>query len=213
MPLQNRVTPFGEIIAVADRGMFMGNRGILHDSQRRIVRQHTKSKAWIICRTVFKGRKRELMTPRRYTELFFLDEATALAAGHRPCGECRRLEFQQFRAAWLTTMPISERGVKPGISELDDLLQNERLTSEGKKRTYQVELGELPDGVFVRLKGFDDAFLWWRNRLLRWTAGGYKGALAWDKNEAVEVLTPPITVRVLRAGYKPELHESAHAWR
>ncbi|MCH8830686.1 MAG: hypothetical protein IID45_14005, partial [Planctomycetes bacterium] len=122
MPLQNRVTPFGRIIAVPNRGMFMGNRGCLHDDQRRIVRQVCSYKAWVACLTEFRGRKRKLMTPGQYTELFFLDEATALAAGHRPCGECRRTDYQRFKKAWLDGNPDAGLGVNPVIKLIDQHL-------------------------------------------------------------------------------------------
>jgi len=208
MPLQNRVTPFAEIIAVPDRGMFMGNRGVLHDHKRQLVRQHTSYKAWVTCLIKFKDRKRDLITPGHYTELFFLDEATALAAGHRPCWECRRACFRQFKAAWLAGNPDASRGGKARITEIDKILHDERLTAEGKKRIYQAAIGELPDGALVRRQGGDNAFLLWRDRLHCWTPAGYDGSHQADMDEVADVLTPVSIVNAIRAGYEPELHHS-----
>lgn len=206
MPLQNRVTPFGEIIATPEHGMFMGNRGVLHNRQRHLVRQFSSQKAWIICLTQFRGRKRELMAPGRYTELFFLDEATALAAGHRPCGECRRASFRQFKAAWLAGNPDAGVGSKPGIAAIDKLLHDQRLTAAGGKRTYPATLGQLPDGTFVQRPSTDDALLLWQGGLHRWAPSGYEGAQPAGADEIVEVLTPSSTVNALQAGYQPAIH-------
>ena len=149
-PLQNRVTPFGDLIATPARGTLMGNRGRLHDPGRRIVRRIAGGyRAWVTCLLAFRGRRRAVMAPNRYTELFFLDEATALAAGHRPCGECRRADFRRFKAAWLAGN--RDRGLGPDalIGAIDRELHRDRLDPDGRPRTYQAELGSLPDGVFV----------------------------------------------------------------
>jgi hypothetical protein len=145
MPLQNRVTPFGELIAVPDRGTLMGNRGVLHDGRRRIVR-FSNERRWISCLTDFRGRRRALMTPGRYTELFFLDEATALAAGHRPCWECRRTDALRFRAAWARACGREEA---IPFGELDRLLHEERLEGRGRMRRWSAEGATLPDGTML----------------------------------------------------------------
>ena len=198
MALQNRVTPFADIIATPERGLMMGNRGILHDGNRRLGRRRWTHKAWICCVTEFRGRKRRVMAPGRYTELFFLDEAVALAAGHRPCFECRREAAKAYAACW---------GGDPRAGEMDRALHAERL--DGRRRRIHIcESVELPDGAFVSRDGF--AWLVRGPLLLRYTPGGYDGATERPAG-AVEVLTPPATLRVLRAGYAPLLHPSAEA--
>src|ERR1041385_996458 len=146
MPRQNRVTPWGTIIADPARGSLLGNRGVLHDAQGRIVRSW-RVKAGIACRLAFRGRRRPLMQPNRWTELFFLDEATALAAGHRPCFECRREAALRFKTAWLAGNP--ERGLGPDspIARIDDCLHAERIMRDGTKVTWTARLGELSDGT------------------------------------------------------------------
>ena len=156
MPLQNRVTPFGEIVAVPERGTLMGNRGVLHDDAGRIVRSY-QVRRWITCRTAFRGRHRQLLQPHTWTELFFLDEATAFAAGHRPCAECRYSDYQHFKAAWAVGA-----GVPNGADEIDMVLHYDRLEGRGapqRKRTYWEQLASLPAGVFIRLDG--SAWLLW----------------------------------------------------
>jgi hypothetical protein len=208
MPLQNRVTPSGELVAVPARGLLMGNRGILHDEHRRIVRPW-QVRRWIACVTEFRGRHRQVMRPHSYTELFFLDEATAFAAGHRPCAECRHADYQRFRAAW-----AAWSGAPASADAMDDVLHADRLEGHGahqRQRTYRVdpeELAALPDGTFISLDGA--AWLLWRGHRLAWSAAGYTArralpTLAGD----VTVLTPRAVVAVLRAGYRPMVHPSA----
>src|SRR6516225_7744293 len=148
MPRQNRVTPFGDIIATLERGTFMGNRGVLHDSEGRIKRAW-QLKRWIVCVLEFKERKRQVMTPGHYTELFFLDEATAFAAGHRPCAECRRVRFLDFCNAWARAHPSKDASPRPSATMIDDRLHAERIASNRSKRSYMAALDDLPDGVFV----------------------------------------------------------------
>ncbi|AWM39583.1 hypothetical protein [Gemmata obscuriglobus] len=207
MPRQNRVTPFGEVIAVPGRGLFMGNRGRLHTASGQI-RRGWQLRRWIVCLLEFKGRKRQVMTPGHYTELFFLDEATALAAGHRPCAECRRERFNAFRARALET-----RGDLPALSavELDRQLHAQRLTADGKNRTHRARLQDLPDGTFVLLPDAPRTpYLIRSGVLLTWTAGGYTSRIPQPSAETVEVLTPELTVGAFRHGYVPELHPSAN---
>jgi hypothetical protein len=205
VPRQNRVTPFGQIVAVPDRGTLMGNRGCLHDAAGR-VRRMWQLKRWIVCLLEFKGRKRRVMTPGHYTELFFLDEATALAAGHRPCAECQRERFNAFRRALRTKN-------QPLLSavEIDERLHAERLAPDGSKRFHRANLDALPDGAFVLLPGEPVPRLVWGDQLLAWSAGGYTDRIERPRGVAVEVLTPQLTVRALRGGYAPELHPSARS--
>jgi hypothetical protein len=209
MPLQNRVTPLGEIVALPERGLLMGNRGILHDEDRRIVRPWQVQR-WIACRTQFRERHRQVMQPHTYTELFFLDEATAFAAGHRPCAECRHSDYQRFRAAWATWY-----GTWLSAEQMDAILHSDRLEGRGRrtqqrKRTYQEAVVTLPDGAFIRLDGAP--WLRWDGQLLAWSAGGYGARqLLPDGERLAEVLTPRALVAVLRAGYQVAVHPSAAA--
>lgn len=204
MPRQNRVTPFGEIVAVPARGLFMGNRGCLHDARGQI-RRPWQLQRWIVCRLEFKGRKRQVMKPGHYTELFFLDEATALAAGHRPCAECQRERFNDFRAR-----AVIRGGAVPSAVELDRQLHAQRVTPGRSQRTYRTALNELPNGVFVLLPGGPHTpHLVRGSALLAWTASGYTARIPQADVGTVEVLTPELTVRALRNGYVPELHPSA----
>lgn len=208
MPLQNRVTPLGEIVALPERGLMMGNRGILHDDNRRIVRPW-QVRRWIACVTEFRGRHREVMRPHSYTELFFLDEATAFAAGHRPCRECRYADYQRFTAAW-----EAWAGERLGADAMDDILHADRVEGRGRtrrKRTYHERIHALPDGVFVRLN--DAAWLLWQGSLHAWSPGGYTARRRPPATGNVEVLTPRAIVEVFRAGYRPLVHPGADAAR
>lgn len=207
MPLQNRVTPFGELVAVAERGLLMGNRGVLHDERQRIVRPW-RLQRWITCVTTFRGRSRQVMRPRAYTELFFLDEATAFAAGHRPCAECRHADYLRFKAAWAAWSGMAARDLR--AERLDATLHADRLESHGsaqRQRVYEETLGALPDGVFIALDG--RAWLLWRGRLLAWTPAGYTTRQKPHVRDRVTVLTPRALVGVFRAGYVPLVHPSA----
>jgi hypothetical protein len=198
MPLQNRVTPFSELVAVPERGSLMGNRGVLHDEGRRIVR-FSQGRRWISCLTGFKGRARTPMTPGHYTELFFLDEATALAAGHRPCHECRRPDALSFRDAWAraTGAPATTT-----LEALDRALQEDRLESRGRMRRWQAPADRLPDGAMVELGGA--AFLVWRGALRGWTPGAYTLARRAPEGP-LRVLTPRAICAAMAAGYRPSV--------
>lgn len=205
MPLQNRVTPTGEIVAADARGLFMGNRGILHDAAKRLGRSRWKHKVWIICRTSFRGRRREVMTPRRYTELFFLDEAVAIAAGHRPCFECRRRDYYAWQAAWRDG---NASRFLPPAREMDARLHAERIEpGTRQQRRWRAAPGDLPDGVFIFWE--DRPCLLAGGRLWPWSHRGYEKSMALPRAESVTVLTPPSSVGALRAGYAPVLHPSA----
>jgi hypothetical protein len=211
VPRQNRVTPFGDVIATPERGTFMGNRGVLHDDEGHIKRAW-QVKRWLVCVLEFRGRKRSVMTPNRYTELFFLDEATALAAGHRPCAECRHARFSAFCNAWRTANPEEGWSSRPTADEIDIRLHTERLASDRSKRSFIGSLDELPDGVFVTIAAWgEQAYLVRGNRLLAWSPGGYGEPRRRPRGKEVRVLTPESTVRAIRAGYIPEIHPSAVA--
>ena len=208
MPRQNRVTPSGDILATPERGTLMGNRGVLHDA-RGCIRRLWQLKRWIICVLEFKGRKREVMKSGCYTELFFLDEATALAAGHRPCAECRRERFNAFRKAWRSAHPGGSDSL-PSADEIDSSLHTERVGPDRSKQLFNLD--GLPNGVFVRRAGSgEDAYLVWNDGLLAWSAGGYTRRLDRPKGAEVVVLTPASIVATIRAGYAPEIHPSALA--
>jgi hypothetical protein len=204
MPLQNRVDPFGNLFRTPARGAFMGNRGgALHNDDREIVRAY-KSKRWITCVLEFRGRYRRVMSPNRYTELFFLDEAVAFAAGHRPCAECRHERFVAFKTAWRRTTP-------PGADEMDAELHRARIGPRRQKVTYEAPIDSLPGGSFVAIDGHP--WLVFEDALLLWTPEGYKKKIRRPRNLSVSVLTPRPIVECFRNGYKPEIHASARPLR
>lgn len=200
MPLQNRVTPFGEIVVDASRGTLMGNRGILHDDAQHLGKSRWKHQNWVTCALSFKERKRSLMAPGRYTELFFLDEATALAAGHRPCAECRRADFERFMAAWIAGNGLGERPTAPA---LDAQLHRHRVTRAGQRVTFVAPADSLPDGTMIAVEGA--AWLIWRGQRHCWGFAGYGVSRPIDGGE-VTVLTPRPTVAALRGGYVPGVY-------
>lgn len=183
MPRQNRVDPFGSLCAVSQRGTWMGNRGCLHDESGRVRRQY-RGKRWIICELDFRDRRRPVMAAGRYTELFFLDEATALAAGHRPCWECRRNAAEEF----LALSPYKT------LTELDQQLHTERLAVQMHEEDWRI----LPDGTMV--SHLDSAFLVQDQRLWHWSFEGYAPAVL-APDAAVRLLTPPTSVAIIRGGY------------
>ncbi len=203
MPRQNRVTPFGELITTPHRGTLMGNRGCLHDAEQRIRHPFTL-KRWIHCVLEFKGRRRAIMTPGLYTELFFLDEATALAAGHRPCAECQRERYRLFREHWAAASGIA--GV-PSADGMDDVLHAERLEAGRGKRTYTARLAQLPAGVMVADEAH--AYLVLDGALLPWAPEGYGPRRSASAAAEMRVLTPRSIVDVIARGYPVGLHASA----
>lgn len=202
MPGRNRVTPSGEIIATDARGLLFGNRGVLHDDHGRLVRAW-QVKRWIACRLRFKGRRRVLLQPGRFTELFFLDEATALAAGHRPCAECRRQDFLGFRQAWAKTHP----GGSLRVNDIDRALHAERVSPDGRKRLHQARLADLPDGAMVEKNG--RAWLVLGGELLAWSPFGYGHRRTIPGSATVHALTPPSVIGAIRAGYESGVHPTA----
>lgn len=205
-PLQNRVTPFAEIVAVPERGMFMGNRGSLHNDHKELTGRKWTTLRWITCVLEFKGRRRELMHPGYYTELFFLDEATAFAAGHRPCAECRRGDYNRFMELW----QVVHGGVgRARANDVDAVLHEERVTEEKQQRRWSARLDELPSGTMVARKDAPGtALLWHDGRLWAWSPGGYGAGERPAGGIDVDVLTPPSIVRVFAAGYVPVVHNS-----
>jgi len=205
MPYQNKVDPWGNIRAVKSRGMFLGNRGVLHNENQEIIATH-RIKGWVTCLLEFKGRKREIMTPNRYTELFFLDEATAFSAGHRPCAECRRSKYNAFKEKWLEANQELLEGNKPNAANIDKIIHEERINNK-KKVTYVSALKSLPNGTMVEINS--STFLIWANRLYEWSYLGYsKPEIEYNLNDEVSVLTPKSYVNTFSKGFIPEVHES-----
>jgi hypothetical protein len=203
-PLQNRVTPQGDIIATPHRGMFTGNRGIIHDpATRTLLTRRWASPAWLTCVLEFEGRRRKVMGGRSWTELFFLDEATAFAAGHRPCFFCRREDANRFRAAWEAGNGATDVLAR----DIDAVLHRERLAGT-KKRLHPLPrpLAELPDGTMVQ-QG-DESYLIVRGRALAWSPAGYR-EMQHDIGDGARLLTPPSIVRAFQSGYRVTLHPSA----
>jgi len=201
VPLQNRVTPFGELIATSARGTMYGNRGgRFHRDDKTLGTRRWASRQWICCVLSFKGRRHEVWA-RRYTGLFFLDEVTALAAGHRPCFECRRADATSFAQKWAQTKSTAF----PYVEEMDRVLQAERLDRRSK-RTHKMQIEDLPDGAVISLNG--TAFALRGAQLLRWSENGYGERIARPRGN-LDVLTPPSIVAILRTGYRPQWHPSA----
>jgi len=205
MPLRNRVTPLGELVADSARGLLYGNRGCLHDASGRITRSWN-GKRWIACRLEFRGwLRRPLLRPGRFTELFFLDEATAFAAGHRPCALCRREDYVRFTELWRKLHPG-----QVGADAIDVQLHGERVES-GERALHPAALDALPDGAFVRED--DASWLVLGQELLRWSPGGYVERVPRIRGREVSLITPPSLVAVLRSGWQsdlPLLHSTAN---
>jgi hypothetical protein len=205
MPLQNRVTPMGDIVAGPERGYFTGNRGIIHDAQTRtLLRRRWASQAWLICTLDWRDVRRIVMGTRSWTELFFLDEATGLAAGHRPCFLCRRAAAQAFQRCF----PMDGKSAMPKAHAIDAALHAERL--DGRRKRLHVltsPAADLPDGAMVLQDGVPHLIL---GRLARpWSLRGY--GIPVTPLDCAQLITPPSTVAVLSAGYRPQMHASAFA--
>jgi hypothetical protein len=194
--LQNRVTPLGDLIATHERGLVYGNRGCLHD-QSGAIRRRYATRRWIACQLQFRGRRRtRLMAPGRYTELFFLDEVTALAAGHRPCAECRRADYNRLVEIWSSVHPGQS-----GADAIDDQLHSERLSPNGERRLHEAQYAALPDGAFVLDQGQPCAVS--GPKLLVWSPGGYLAARGRPRRGTAAVITPPSLLPLLRDGWTP----------
>ena len=200
MPLPNRVSPFGELVASPGRGTLMGNRGgRLHDAQRNLTARRWVTRAWICCRLEFKDRHRDVWS-NSYTELFFLDEVTAFAAGHRPCFECRRKDAEQF------ALLFSGKKKRTTAAAMDHTLHAERLHGTGK-RVHRLSIDTLPDGAMIALHG--EALAVRGEKLLLWSLSGYSPPRPRPHGIEVDVLTPPSMLAVLERGYTPLWHSSA----
>jgi len=203
MPLQNRVQPNGEIISDPARGTFTGNRGILHRDDRTLGTARWSHHAWICCVLDWQGRKRTPMTGRNWTELFFLDEAVAFAAGHRPCGYCRRADYNRFADAWALHL-----GHRPKAQQMDKALHRARIIPRTRDQlTHSATYSSLPNGVMIAC--VDGPSLVWQGALFPYTRAGYETPRPMPEDMAVTVLTPKPIVDVLRAGYIPAVHPSA----
>lgn len=200
MPLQSRVSPFGDLFATSARGTLMGNRGgRLHDSDKKLTARRWTSKQWICCKLDFNDRHRKVWGDS-YTELFFLDEVTAFAAGHRPCFECRRKDAEHFAALF------SGGAKRASAPDMDRVLHAERLDGK-QKRLHRMAINALPDGVII-VQGAD-AFAVRGARILPWTPSGYGAPQPRPRGVEVDVLTPPAILDVLERGYHPQWHPSA----
>lgn len=209
MPHQNRVTPFSELVADPARGLVYGNRGCLHDAEG-VIKRHYGVRRWISCRLEFRGWQRgAFLQPGKFTELFFLDEATAFAAGHRPCALCRHEDYRRFVTIWHNLHPADDAGADALDARLHAERVDSRLSGANVQRRFRAALETLPDGTFVVRD--EVASLVLGDRLLRWTPAGYDASQARPRGPAT-VLTPPSLVEVLRAGWEgvvPLLHPSA----
>ena len=200
MPLQNRVTPMGDIVAAPERGLFIGNRGIIHDAQTRtLLKRRWASRAWLICILEWRDIRRTIMKAGSWTELFFLDEATALAAGHRPCFLCRRAAARAFQAGF----PIRGREMRPKARDIDQALHAERLDGRHKRlHILTSAAAALPDGAMIFQDGAPHLML--KGLARPWSLRGYGAPTA--PLDCAQLITPPSTVAVLKAGYRPQIH-------
>ena len=206
MPLQNRVLPTGEIVADPGRGLMMGNRGCLHGRHRELGVARWRSPLWICCVLDWRARRRDPMPPGRWTALFFLDEASALAAGHRPCAYCRRQDYVDFTAAWQAAQGLDAR---PRAREMDTVLHAERVDRQRRQITRRAPAAGLPDGVMIRADGRIGLYL--RGSLRPWSWDGYGAPAPVSADGVVEMLTPPSIAAAIAAGYRPLVHPTALA--
>ncbi len=205
MPLQNRVAPTGEIVCHPGRGLLMGNRGCIHRPDRTLGVTRWRSALWISCVLYWQARRRDVMPPGRWTALFFLDEATALAAGHRPCGYCRRADHLWFATSWQVAYGLRER---PRAVQMDRWLHSERVNPRTRRQVrWMSRAGALPSGAMVARDGA--AGLWCDGSFLPWSFGGYGDPVPVRASTRLAVLTPPSIVAALTAGYRPLVHPSA----
>jgi hypothetical protein len=199
--LQNRVDPLGRFIKTSARGSWMGNRGVIHKHKQ--ITKMFKHKAWITCTLEFKGRKRTVMTPGRWTELFFLDEATAFSAGHRPCFECRKDDAQRFKSCWIKGNPTHDFSMTTSINKIDEIIHGERIDNEKNKVIHQRISSDIPEGTFILMN--NDPYVFTKGRLYRWTAFGYTDSIAVPEASILTILTPHSVVNAFRAGYVPQI--------
>ena len=203
MARQNRVTPLGEIVTNDARGTLMGNRGCIHEANGTLSKRRWARKQWVICKLEFAGRHRQIMAPGRYTELFFLDEATALAAGHRPCAPCQRVRYEEYAAAWRET-----HGAGRSISDIDNQLHRERAAVIGIEMLPLRRFNDVPVGAFFMSDDSNDLMLRTRNDVKAWTIRGYTALTTapWSPNKSVILVTPESTAELFKRGFMPETH-------
>ncbi len=187
----------------------MGNRGVLHD-QNGDIQRNWKLKAWITCELEFKARKRQILMPGRYTELFFLDEATALAAGHRPCSECRREKHKIFKTLWLQSNREQLTNNNPAIAEIDTVIHSQRINRNQEKVRFRGQLKDIPNGVFVQFKGKHKTHLVFEENLYEWSPFGYISKKPAKSKDEIFVLTPRSIVKTIEAGYPLKIHPSVN---
>jgi hypothetical protein len=204
MPLQNRVRPDGEIVADPSRGLMLGNRGCLHGQGRELGVSRWRSKLWIACVLDWRDWRRDPMPPSRWTALFFLDEVTALSAGHRPCAYCRRPDYLAFAETWRSAAHL-DRPLR--ATEMDARLHAERTDRKRTKRTHPRPLADLPEGAMIRTESGPALLL--AGQLRPWTFTGYGPPVPAPRTGQADVLTPPSIVAALTAGYRPLFHPSA----
>jgi hypothetical protein len=200
--LQNRVDPLGRFISTSARGSWMGNRGVIH-KDKQIVRAF-KHKAWITCALEFKGKHRTVMMPDRWTELFFLDEATAFAAGHRPCFECRKDDAKRFKSCWIKGNPTHNFTMATSINQIDEIIHHERIDDNKEKVLHERMLVDIPEGTFILLN--DEPYIFTQDKFHRWTPFGYENEIGIPEITTFAVLTPHSIVNALRAGYVPQIN-------
>lgn len=206
MPLQNRVDPWGRLVAVNARGDFLGNRGILHDEGKNVVKPWAHQN-WVTCELSFKGIRRNLFGANSYSELFFLDEATALAAGHRPCAHCRRQRYNEFKHFWCVATGLPDVA-SVSSQEIDKQLHSERVSRSREKIVFSDEFSTVPDGTLIELGEL--AYLVWGNHLHQWSHHGYVMTQPLpSQDQVVKILTPRTIVQMYRMGFMPLLHASA----
>lgn len=203
--LQNRVSPNGSIIRTKARGAWLGNRGVIHNEHKEIVKAYA-IKAWIICMLEFRGRHREIMQPDRWTELFFLDEATAFSAGHRPCFQCRYKDHIQFKEHWIKGNLQYGFDMKTSIKAMDDVIHAERIDKYGGKVSYTEQIKNLPDGTIFNKE--EECYLLSKGKFYHWTPFGYDRYEDAVPELVVEVLTPRSIVNAFMAGYSPQIDKS-----
>lgn len=198
MPLRNRVTPLGEIVAIELRGAWLGNRGILHEGSE--IRRFHASNLWITCLLRFRDRRARQWQPHHYTHLYFYDEAVSFAAGHRPCADCRRGAYNLFRSCWARGLSVDA----PRATELDQQLHAERVfRGTHRRRLHRRSWQSIPTGAFVLLE--DEPALVHNDAVLPWTTSGYAGPWRRPPDGDAQVITPPAVLAAIDAGYPVQI--------
>ena len=196
--MRNRVTPLGDIVAIALRGAWLGNRGILHEGTE--IRRFHASNLWITCLLRFRGRHMRQWQPHHYTHLYFFDEAVAFSAGHRPCAECRRADYNAFRSAWAHGLGVD----LPTAKQMDQQLHAERLyRGTHRRRLHELPWRSVPTGAFVLLE--EGPALVRRDAILPWSTTGYVAPQSRPRHGDAQVITPPAILAAFEAGYRVQI--------